>query len=144
MRWKPTGDMEINVGVLGNSNDILWEFRNFLADLEAESNYKISMMLAKNQETILRVMSFIPGGFDIMIVVDFSPGLIYLEFVEKALKYNANLRMLFQNNIDIEFADNLYPHIMFVPNQDRLKILIKEKINNLIAEKISKEENQDE
>ena len=40
----------------------------------------------------------------------------------------------------MEFVDNLYPHIMFVPNRDRLKILTKEKIDNLIAEKITEEE----
>ena len=49
MRFKPTGDVEINVGVLGNSNEVLWEFRDFLVNLEAEEEYKISMMLAKDQ-----------------------------------------------------------------------------------------------
>ena len=58
MRWKSTGEAEINIGVLGSRNDVLWEFRDFLICLDAESDYKISMMLAKNQETLLRVMSF--------------------------------------------------------------------------------------
>ena len=56
MRWKSTGEAEINIGVLGSRNDVLWEFRDFLICLDAESDYKISMMLAKNRETLLRVM----------------------------------------------------------------------------------------
>lgn len=140
MRWRPTGDMEINVGVLGNSNEVLWEFRDFLVGLETKSNYKISMMLAKDRETILRVMSFIPGGFDIMIVTNHLPGSVYTEITEKALKSNAEVRILFQINMGVEFSDKLYPHILFVPSRDRLKILIEEKINHLIAEKTTKEE----
>lgn len=143
MRWKPTGGMEINVGVLGNSNDILWEFREFLVGLEAEADYKISMMLAKDQETILRVMSFIPGGFDIMLVVNRLLSSTYLEFAEKALRYNANLRILFQNNSGQEVVDGLYPHIMFVPNRDRIRALTKEEIDSLVAEKtVEEKENE--
>lgn len=144
MRWKPTGEIEINVGVLGNSNDVLWEFRDFLVGLEAESNYRISMMLAKDQETILRVMSFIPEGFDIMIVTDCQPDYVYSEITEKALKSNAEVRILYQINMDVEFADKLYPHILYVSDRERIKILIEEKINHLIAERIAKEEKQDE
>lgn len=140
MRWKPTGDMEINVGVLGNSNDVLWEFRDFLAGLEAESNFKISMMLAKDQTTMLRVMSFIPGGFDIMIAVGCLLESAYPEFTKKALKTNADMIILSQINDDAEFMDKLYPHILFVSSRDRLKLLIKEKINHLTEEKITKEE----
>lgn len=140
MRFKPTGDVEINVGVLGNSNEVLLEFRDFLVKLEAEEEYKISMMLAKDQETILRVMTFIPGGFDLMIVADRLPGIVCSALTDKALKCNADLRILFRSDSDMEFVDNLYPHIMFVPNRDRLKILTKEKIDNLIAERITEEE----
>lgn len=144
MRFKPTGDVEINVGVLGNSNEVLLEFRDFLVKLEAEEEYKISMMLAKDQETILRVMSFIPGGFDLMIVADRLPGIVCSTLTDKALKCNADLRILLRSDSEMEFVDDLYPHIMFVPNRDRLKILTKEKINNLIAEKITEEEKQNE
>lgn len=144
MRWKPTGEVEINVGVLGNNNDILWEFRDFLVELGEEADYKISMMLAKDQETILRVMSFIPGGFDIMLVVDHLLGSSYLEFAEKALSYNADLRMLFKNNNNTEFVDGLYPNIMFIPNRDRLKILTKQKINLMIVEKMTKEKQNEQ
>lgn len=144
MRWKPTGEIEINIGVLGNSNDVLWEFRDFLVGLEAESNYRISMMLAKDQGTILRVMSFIPEGFDVMIVTDCLPGNVCSEITEKALKSNADVRILFQINVDMEVADKRYPHILYVPSRERLKILIREKINHLIAEKTTKEEKQDE
>lgn len=144
MRWKPTGDVEINVGVLGNSNDTLWEFRDFLVGLDAEADYKISMMLAKDQETILRVMSFIPGGFDIMLVADRLFSSAYLEFTEKALRYNADLRILFQNNSGKEYTDELHPHIMFVPNRDRLRELTKQEIDCLILEKITNEEKQNE
>lgn len=144
MRWKPTGEIEINIGVLGNSNDVLWEFRDFLVGLEAESNYRISMMLAKDQETILRVMSFIPEGFDIMIVTDCQPDYVYSEIAEKALKSNAEVRILFQINMNVEFVDKLYPHILYVSDLERIKILIEEKINHLIAERIAKEEKQDE
>lgn len=140
MRFKPTGDVEINVGVLGNSNEVLWEFRDFLVKLEAEEEYKISMMLAKDQETILRVMSFIPGGFDLMIVADRLPGMACSTLTDEALKCNADLRILFRSDSEMEFADKLYPHIMFVPNRDRIKILTKEKIDNLIAEKTTEEE----
>lgn len=144
MRFKPTGDVEINVGVLGNSNEVLLEFRDFLVKLEAEEEYKISMMLAKDQETILRVMSFIPGGFDLMIVADRLPGIVCSTLTDKALKCNADLRILFRSDSDMEFVDNLYPHIVFVPNRDRLKILTKEKIDNLIAEKTTEEEKENE
>lgn len=141
MRFKPTGDVEINVGVLGNSNEVLWEFREFLVNLEAEEKYKISMMLAKDQETILRVMSFIPGGFDLMIVADWLPGMVCSALTDQALKCNAELIILLRSGSEMEFVDNLYPNIMFVPNRDRLKILTKEKIDNLIAEKTTEEEN---
>lgn len=144
MRFKPTGDVEINVGVLGNSNEVLWEFRDFLVKLEAEEEYKISMMLAKDQETILRVMSFIPGGFDLMIVADRLPGMVCSALTDKALKCNADLRILLRSGSEMEFVDNLYPNIMFVPNRDRLKILTKEKIDNLIAEKTIEEEKENE
>lgn len=144
MRFKPTGDVEINVGVLGNSNGVLWEFRDFLVNLEAEEEYKISMMLAKDQETILRVMSFIPGGFDLMIVADRLPGMVCSALTDKALKCNADLRILLRSGSEMEFVDNLYPNIMFVPNRDRLKILTKEKIDNLIAEKTTEEEKENE
>lgn len=140
MRFKPTGDVEINIGVLGNSNEVLWEFRDFLVNLEAEEEYKISMMLAKDQETILRVMSFIPGGFDLMIVADRLPGMVCFALTDKALKFNADLRILLRSGSEMEFVDNLYPNIMFVPNRDRLKILTKEKIDNLIAVKTTEEE----
>ena len=86
MRLKPTGEVEINVGVLVNNNEVLWEFREFLVELEAESDYKISMMLAKDRETILRVMSFIPGGFDIIIVAGRLPSLAYSAFTDEVLK----------------------------------------------------------
>ena len=142
MRFKPTGDVEINVGVLGNSNEVLWEFRDFLVKLEAEEEYKISMMLAKDQETILRVMSFIPGGFDFMIIAERLPGMVCSVLTDKALKCNADLRILFRSDSEMEFVDFLYPHIMFVPNRDRLKILTKEKIDNLIAEKTTEEEKE--
>ena len=144
MRLKPTGEVEINVGVLVNNNEVLWEFREFLVELEAESDYKISMMLAKDRETILRVMSFIPGGFDIISVAGRLPSLAYSAFTDEVLKYNVDVRILFQGDIDMEFADGLFPHIMFVPNQSRLKKLTKEKIDFLIAEKLTNEEKENE
>lgn len=143
MRFKPTGDVEINVGVLVNSNEVLWEFRDYLIGLETEADYKISMMLAKDQETILRVMSFIPGGFDIVIVADKLPGAAYFTFADKALKRNNDVRILFQSDIGMEVVDECYPHIMFVSNKERLKSLIKGEIDFLIEEKITKE-NQNE
>lgn len=144
MRLKPTGEVEINVGVLVNDNEVLWEFREFLVGLEAESDYKISMMLAKDQGTTLRVMSFIPGGFDIMIVAGQLPSIAYSAFVDEALKCNADVRILFQGDIEMEFADGLFPQIMFVPNRSRLKLLAKEKIGSLIAEKLINEEKENE
>lgn len=143
MRFKPTGDVEINVGVLVNNNEVLWEFRDFLIGLGTEADYKVSMMLAKDQETILRVMSFISGGFDIVIVADKLPSAAYFAFVDKALKRNNEVRILFQIDKEIEFVDECHPHIIFVSNRERLKSIIKEEIGALIKEKITKE-NQNE
>ena len=143
MRWKNTGDVEINIGVLGDSNDVLWEFRDFLAGLGTESNYKISMMLAKNQETIFRVMSFIPGGFDIMIIADCLHSSVYLKFAEKAWGHSPDLRIFLENS-DTELTEGLYPHIMLFPNRDRLRVLIKKEIDILIAENKRKEEKENE
>ena len=143
MRLKPTGDVEINVGVLVNSNEVLWEFRDFLVKLEAEEEYKISMMLAKDQDTILRVMSFIPGGFDIVVVAEPLPGIAYTTFADKVSKYNADLRILCQSNIEMELSYGLPPHIFLVSTRDKIKELIKGQIDSLIAEKIEKEKSNE-
>lgn len=138
MRWKSTGEAEINIGVLGSRNDVLWEFRDFLIGLEAELDYKISMMLAKNQETLLRVMSFVPGGFDIIIVTDHLPGFVYLEMTEKAFAFNAEVKILFQMDRGIEFSDKLYPHALCVPGREQLKSLAKEKMDDMITKNSEK------
>lgn len=135
MRFKATGEMEIDVGVLVNSNTLLWEFRNYLVGLEVEAGSKISMMLAKDPETILRVMSFIPGGFDIIIVAEPLPGAAYCPFTDQALTFNREVRLLFLWDLKMELVDACYPQIMFVPKGNRLKFLIREKIDSLIAEK---------
>lgn len=75
-----------------------------------------------------------------MIIAERLPGMVCSVLTDKALKCNADLRILFRSDSEMEFVDFLYPHIMFVPNRDRLKILTKEKIDNLIAEKTTEEE----
>lgn len=135
MRWKSTGEAEINIGVFGSRNDVLREFRDFLICLDAESDYKISMMLAKNRETLLRVMSFVPGGFDIIIVTDHLPGFVYLEM---AFAFNAEVKILFQMDRGMEFSDKLYPHALFVPVREQLKSLAKEKMDDMITKKSEK------
>ena len=140
MRWKTTGEMEINVGVLGTSNAVLWEFRDYLVEVEAESDYKLNMVLAKDQETIFRVMSFMSGGFDLMIVQGKLSESKYMEITNRALTANENLRILFQMNPDTDFAGKRYPHVLFVPERDKLKAVTKQKINQMVAEKMTKEE----
>ena len=65
MRWKSTGEAEINIGVLGSRNDVLWEFRDFLICLDAESDYKISMMFRNSNDnlvTFFHIMKAIAVG----------------------------------------------------------------------------------
>ena len=95
-------------------------------------------MLAKNQETLLRVMSFVPGGFDIIIVTDHLPGFVYLEMAEMAFAFNAEVKILFQMDRGMEFSDKLYPHALFVPGREQLKSLAKEKMDDMITKNSEK------
>lgn len=140
MRLRPTGNVEIDIGVLVYSNEVLWEFRNYLIGLEAQAEYKISMLLAKDKETILRVMSCIPGGFDIIVVAERLPGAACHILLEAGLKSNNDLKILCQSDSQMEevVESGVNPRILFANNRDQLKLLVKENIDLLIAEQISK------
>lgn len=78
-------------------------------------------------------MSFVPGGFDIIIVTDHLPGFVYLEMAEMAFAFNAEVKILFQMDRGMEFSDKLYPHALFVPGREQLKSLAKEKMDDMIT-----------
>lgn len=139
MRLKPTGDVEINIGILAVADDVLWRYRNSILDFQEETGYKISMMLAKDRETVGRVMTFVPGGFDILIVeVPFMP-LPFFTFIEKLLKRKDDLVILFQDT-EREDIRKEYPGVIFVPNEDTLMDVLKEKIKVMMQSEIMKTE----
>lgn len=68
VRKKPNGMMELNIGVLADLTSVLWEYRNGLLEISNLCNYSINITLAKDAETCQRVMTFLAGGYDLLII----------------------------------------------------------------------------
>lgn len=60
--------MELNIGVLSDFTSVLWEYRNHLLEISGLCNYTVNITLSKDAETCLRVMTFLAGGYDLLII----------------------------------------------------------------------------
>lgn len=68
MRKKTNGVIELNIGVLSDFTSVLWEYRNHLLEISGLCSYTVNITLSKDAETCQRVMTFLSGGYDLLII----------------------------------------------------------------------------
>ncbi len=59
---------ELNIGVLADFTSVLWDYRNILLEITMPCTYTINVTLLKDAETCRRVMTFLKGGYDLLII----------------------------------------------------------------------------
>ena len=101
IKMKAVKAAKMNIGVLADTDKRIWYYHGLLNRGKVDAQYGIDLTLSKNAETILRIMSFTHGGFDILII-DFSRIALKI-LLDYILKKNEEIVVVLGKSSGFEF-----------------------------------------
>lgn len=101
IKMKAVKVAKMNIGVLADTDKRIWYYHGLLNRGKSDAQYGIDLTLSKNAETILRIMSFMHGGFDILII-DFSRIALKI-LLDYILKKNEEIVVVLRKSSGFEF-----------------------------------------